>query len=348
MPKSLSTSNLESVAHRILAAEPDPSVVLWIQEEVLQAPLHHPGTRAARRDLLLTANVRKLEACHSPGHGWGRFHSADSKSAQLIPTTEHGVRRAIALRLLPSWPVLSDVATHCEALLNGKDPFPDPPERNDRWETAWRLFVASTLSLIRPRSKLVQRASTTWRTILEAAFDAGKYDAEAESDAHRRLTGATVRGSYLQLDNRYAVELLAANAHEIPNRLCAAYVTWLSHRPGGLRYLGAPPLNPARLGKPNAFDRWLSTWGLLSRYPGWEEWADPAMRWLWSQRVSERGWDFGARPTPSYTMPLSDGWAARRNARTTDWSTWALVLLARYCRCENRDRNDRSYRLRSP
>jgi len=327
-----SATEVESLARRILACNAAPAARLWLFEEVLVTLSATPDVRGARRDLLMTANVRRLASSHQAGKAWGRFHSADSSAKRTVPTTEFGVRRSVALRVPPTWPIFRDVAQYCESVLGGFAAFPDPPERNDRWEAGWRLFVASTLSLIKPRSPLLRAPLRTWRAILDAALREGHYDEQAEAEAHRALTGATVRGTYLQLDNRYAVELLARAASEIPNQIRDTYLKWLVQRPSGVRYLGVPALHPSSLRTSSEVDRWLDTWGLLSRFPGWYEFADPAMGWLWRQRGSNGRWDFGPRPRQSHTMPLADSWR-EPGMQSADWSSCALALLSRYCAC---------------
>ncbi len=210
----------------------------------------------------------------------------------------------------------------------GRRPFPDPPERNDRWETGWRLFVAATLARIAPGSPALRPTLRLWRNVLAESFASGRYDPRAESAVQRRLTGATVEESYLRISSRYAVELLATRAHDIAGPGLDAYLGWLVRRPTGLGYVEVPLRPTAGLGRTSSCDAWLLSWELLARFPGGQRHASPLARWLWTHRTREGGWDLGPRSTRSETLPFAASWR-EGGARQADWSARALSLLAR-------------------
>jgi hypothetical protein len=80
-----------------------------------------------------------------------------------------------------------------------------PPEKNDRWATGVRLFLASTLSLILPAYPVLDDDRALWLEIVRHTFQSGVYCEDDEIKAHAELTGATVRGSYLVLRGKYQV-----------------------------------------------------------------------------------------------------------------------------------------------
>jgi len=319
-------SETTALALQLLESPQDASVRLRLYSDVLAYPSRSPAFQAARADLRSSPAVQQIAADQREDGGWGRFHSAKSTARRAIPTTEFAVRRAFALGLSPRSPMLSRAADYTEALLAGAIPFPDPPEKNDRWRAGCRLFVTSSLSLIRPRSTALRATSRTWASILEAAFHEGRYDPKAEASAHRRLTGATVQGTYLELNNRYAVELLAADANHLPMAQCRGYMEWLATSRTGIGYLGVPLVRPETLRTPSEFDRWLVSWELLSRFPGWQECATSAMDWLWSYRMRDGLWDFGPRPGLSEALPLSSDWRTSHK-RQADWSSGCCLSL---------------------
>ncbi len=214
-------------------------------------------------------------------------------------------------------------------ILDGSIDFPDPPEKNDRWPTGWRLFCAAMLALIQPNLPILDDVWNPWVTIVRRTFASGAYDPGAEIRTHRELTGASVKGSYLVLNNKHTLTLLGSRADALPHDLEAALLTWVWHRKDGIRYLGETLYIPPRRLKPGPLDRWLTSLELLSSFPSWRRFAKDAIQWLWDQQISEGVWDFGRRATNSVALPLSDSWR-RKGSRRFDWTTRVLVLLRRY------------------
>jgi hypothetical protein len=204
--------------------------------------------------------------------------------------------------------------------------FPDPAEKNDRWQTGVRLILASTLSLIHPTHPVLDRDRNLWQTIAERTFQSGQYNEQDEINAHAELTGASVKGSYLVLRSKYQLNLLGSRQGTLSPELERALLHWLWDREDGIGYLGIPllPLPPA---SPGPFDRWLTSFELLARsFSSWADFARPSLAWLWEQRNDQGYWDFGPRPGSISSLPLSDSWRPRQN-RTFDWTTRVLVLL---------------------
>lgn len=319
------------LAERLLDDHPAAPARLRLLRDVLGREASEPEVRRARRELSGHPALRTLVAAQQPDGGWGRFHSRDARGRRSSPTTEFAVRRGCALGLPARYGMLVRARAHCEDLLRGRLCFPDPPERNDRWETGWQLFVAATLARIAPASPALRPTLRLWRAVLAESFDSGRYDPRAEIAAQRRLTGATVEGSYLRLSSRYAVELLAVRAREIPEEQLDAYLGWLTARAPGLGYLEVPLRPTARLRGPTSPDAWLLSWELLACLPGWERHAAPLARWLWARRTPEGLWDLGPRSPRSETFPLAPSWRTA-GTRRSDWSARVLSLLAQRMR----------------
>ena len=324
-----SARQVADCARRLLGEGPAPAACVRLRVDALGESPSSPGVRGARRQLADSAGVRELIAGQRRDGGFGRFHSRDTRAAAAIPTTEHAVRRALALGLSPRTRLLVRAADHCEALLAGRCAFPDPAERNDRWETGWRLFVAATLARIRPGSPALRPGLRRWRRVLREAFATGGHREADEVAALLASTGAHVRGSYLRLDSRYAVELLATRAGELPEATRDGYLRWLVASRAGLGYLGVPLHRPPRA-RAAEVDRWLASWELVARYPGWARHGASMARWLWAQRGREGRWDFGPR-AGSPALPLSDDWRGE-GSRAMDWSARCLALLGRHAR----------------
>lgn len=311
---------IEQIARQILDSNPDAVVRRRLLRDVLGLPVDGSALENSLR-------VRELAQEQRQDGSWGRFHSQDSRLKQEILTTEMGVERALALGLEASHPILQKAAAYIFRVMRGVVPFPDPPEKNDRWATGERLFLASTLASIAPDHPELDRDRELWLNILEKTFRSGEYRAEDEIEAHRMLTGATVEGSYLVLRGKYQLNILGSTA--LPPDLERSLLAWLWSLPEGIGYLSVPLARPQRPG-PGGMDRWLASHELLAQnFPAWRQFAGPVAAWLWEQRDPDGCWDFGPQPHASARLPLSDTWKSSRN-RKFDWTVRVLGLLREF------------------
>jgi len=260
--------------------------------------------------------------------GWGRFHSA-MKTKGKVATTEAAVERGLALGLEASDPTFQAAVEYLSRLLEGRIDFPDPPERNNRWETGKKLFAAATLARVWPTLRILDETWGLWATIAEHTFASGRYDSEAEIRAHEMLTGASVKDSYLVLNNRYQLALLGSRAVRLPRTVENALVDWIWHKSDGVGYLEIPLANPPSRYTSGMLDRLFTSLELLAHFPSTGRLADSMIGWLWEQRNSEGLWDFGPRASFSVYFPLSQDWRSVKQ-RQYDWSTRVLVLLKRF------------------
>ncbi len=320
---------IRQIAEGILARNPDPVVRIRLLRDVLQKPPANDEVIQARKELATSRWVEGLEREQWDDGSWGRLHSRDSSAKQKIPTTEAGVERALALGLDVPHPVLAKASRYLIGILEGRTECRDRPEKNDRWPTGVQLFSAATLAQIQPDLSALDDAWHLWVNIARRTFASGAYDPEAEVRAHHELTGASVKNSYLVLDNRYSLALLGARAEALPADLETALVSWVWHCKDGIRYLRVKlPLPPRHL-KTGSLDRWFTSLELLSRFSSWRALAKDAIQWLWEERAPGSLWDFGQKSTFSVFLPLSESWR-KTTARQFDWTTRVLVLLRRY------------------
>jgi hypothetical protein len=326
----ISRSDLRRTAETILEGNPAPAVRVRLLRDVLERRVNDSELAEAREDLSNTRWVRELRREQWKDGSWGRFHSMDDAAGQRVPTTEVGVSRCLALGLDVGSPVLRSARDYIAGVLDGSRLLRDPPERNDRWSTGAELFSAATLSLIDPKHAGLDSPLRLWQEITRRTFASGTYDLQAEVEAHQDLTSATIRGSYLELHNRYTVTLLSARPRTLAKPVESGYLRWLWSRRGGMAYLGVP-LGRALPKRPGPLDRRFTSLELTSRFRGWPEAATGDLRAIERARTSDGLWDLGARPSGSYGgtfFPLSGSWRVR-SARRTDWTTRVLALLVR-------------------
>jgi hypothetical protein len=272
--------------------------------------------------------VLELKSEQREDGSWGRFHSAMKSKGKTV-TTEAAVERGLALGLEASDPIFQAAVNYLSRLLTGSIKFPDPAERNNRWATGTQLFAASTLARINSKLPVLDRTWELWATIVKRTFASGKYDSEAEIRAHEELTGASVKDSYLILNNRYQLALLGSRATQLPKNLENAIVDWVWHKDKGIGYLEIPLANlPARF-TAGMLDRFFTSLEIASLFPSWRRQAGNVIEWFWTQRKMEGLWDFGPRASMSVYFPLSENWR-KEKYRKHDWSTRVLALLRNY------------------
>jgi hypothetical protein len=261
--------------------------------------------------------------------GWRRLHSRDTASPQLVPTTEWAVERALALGLDTHHPILAAACEYLAGIVDGRTVLADPAEGNDRWATGVRLFAAATLARIDPRHASVDRVWDLWHEIARRAFAGGAYDADAEAEAHRTLTGATVRGTYLVLANRYTLLLLGSRSDRIDAELRRAIALWVGSRADGVGYYGLPLGSPPGEPTPGALERFLQSHEIFAPFGAGASATGPLVEWLGEHRRHDGLWDLGTRAAWSAQLPLSESWR-RGGARAVDWSVRVLGLVARW------------------
>lgn len=319
---------IEETAYRILQENPDSVIRFRLLRDVLKTSLDTDTLINARQEMLQSRWVQELKIEQRRDGSWGRFHSA-TKTKRKILTTEAAVERGLALGLEASDPIFQTTISYLSRLLDGSADFPDPPERNNRWATGKQLFIASTLARISPTIPILDKTWKLWATIAEHTFASGRYDQEAEIRAHQMLTGATVKDSYLMLNNRYQLALLGSRASKLSKTLENALVDWVWHKEDGIGYLGIPLSNPPSRFTHGMLDRLFTSLEILSYFPSWRRLACNMISWLWTQRNRDGFWDFGPRASMSVYLPLSESWR-KKACRQHDWSTRVLVLLRNY------------------
>jgi hypothetical protein len=325
---SITKREITGIANAILENNPSPVVKYRLLRDVLKLPCSSHELSAAYDDLQTSQFIQTLAQQQRPDGSWGRFHSRNSKERHTILTTEIGVERALSLGLDHRHEILQRASDHICKVLNKTIPFPDPPEKNERWEIGTRLFAASTLSLITPAHPNLDRDRALWKEIANWTFQSGEYCEEDEIKAHLDLTGVSMQNTYLIISGKYPLNILGSTPKLLSSKTEEALLKWLWKRPTGIGYLTVSLDRPPQT--QNRVDPWLASYELLARgFPGWVNIAQDSMRWLWDQRNSEGLWDFGSKPLSLANLPLSDTWQ-KKNDRIADWTTRVLCLMQKF------------------
>lgn len=321
-------SEIKQRGENLLHLDPSPPAKLRLLRDVLKVSPRNPELRSTVADLNHSKQVRILLKELREDGGWGAFHSRSSRSKVKISSTEVGVERALNLGLDKDHDGLKKVKNYLLSLIEGKINFPDYYEKNDRWETGMRLFLASTLSFIDPDNRELNEDRNLWREIAIRTFKSGDYSEREEIKAHRELTGASVKDSYLKINNRYSLNILGTKKKLLPFKIEQALLEWLGSIEEGIGYLEMPLSRKPPLNKPGPIDRWFTSLELISR----SKFHPPSyfidqLNWIWQQQDSDGLWDFGPRSASSTFHPLADSWRIKKN-RKIDWSIRVLILLS--------------------
>jgi hypothetical protein len=316
---------IKEIASMILDQDPDPPLRYRLLRDVLCKPENDIEIIEVRKSLSASCWVMQLAEEQWEDGSWGRLHSMDTSLKQVIPTTEFGVERGLSLGLDANNYVLDKSIHYLEGILTGGVKPRDAEEKNDRWSTGVQLFAASTLAQMVPHHPLLDDIWSLWYEIALWTFRSGEYDPEAEIRAHRELTGASVKESYLVLNNKYSLRLLLSRVHDIHDELTSALIDWIWPRDDGIGYLDIPLSTIPR----RNINFWFTSQELMSSIPSWVNYSGMMIEWLWSECRDDRLWNFGPITRRCATLPLSDNWR-KKHARSYDWTVRTIILLSMY------------------
>jgi len=321
---------IEEIAKKVLQENPNKVVRYLLLRDVLREPTESQKLIEAKLALSDSLCIKELEREQRYDGSWGAFHSRSVKEKGKIPSTEVGIERALTLGLDYSHPILRRAGDYIINILEGEIPFPDYHEKNDRWKIGMNLFLCSTLSLIYPKHYILDSTRKLWLQIVKRTFNSGSYNENDEITAHKELTGATVKDSYLILNSRYHLILLGSKEGCLPEPLENLYIKWIYNLKEGIGYLEIPLFKIPPIDKPGFLDRWFVSHELLSRfYPRiWCNLVHKDIKWLWNNQNEELFWNFGSQASTHY-FPLSDSWRYKDN-KQFDWTVRVLILLRSY------------------
>jgi hypothetical protein len=329
MSSRLTRDDVRALSLELLRAKPDPGVRVRLLRDGLRVSPEDARIVAARVALDESVHVALLRDEQRAEGSWGRLHSRDTAARQSIPTTEWAVERAVAVGLGASHPIVDAATTYLARVIAGRAVPSDPPEKNDRWATGVRLFAASTVARIDPRHSAIDPVWELWHELARRTFASGSYSADDEADAHSELTGASVRGTYLILPNRYALSLLAARVDRMDEGLAQAVARWVWGNPRGVGYLGVPLSAPPGKLSAGILERFLLSHEIVAGFGRTGAPTGPLADWLGEHRRADGLWDLGPRTSWTAALPLSESWR-RSDARAIDWTTRILALASRW------------------
>ena len=166
---------IKRLAEKIYQEHPDPVLRFVLLRDILHHPSSSEELIKAQLALEKSRWVHQLENEQWSDGSWGRLHSKDSKSKQVIPTTEYAIERAICLGLNPEHYLLQNASRYLVKILDGSIKCRDREEQNDRWDTGVQLFAASSLARITFEAKILDDIWQRWFDITRRTFTNGFY-----------------------------------------------------------------------------------------------------------------------------------------------------------------------------
>jgi hypothetical protein len=314
-------TDVHQAARVLLEANPEAILTYRLLREVLQVPSNSPELAKAKEAALNSKWVRQLEESQLPDGSWGRFHSQDTKIKTAFRTTEEAIDRAVALGLEPGDRILKRVSRYIQDALLGDTHITDLNEKAESWPLLVNYILAGRLGQIDPANKLLDSLWIYLVEVAQQAFASGNYCQEDESAAYLRMSGVHVPGGFLE--SQHALWILSSR--QLPHQLDHALVSWIWHKPDGIRYIRTTMQNPSS----RQIGYWLRSMNLLSRFGSWREISLDSLNHLCEQRDKQGLWDFGSDIARSIDFPLSESWR-HSISRKLDYSTCILVLLRKF------------------
>lgn len=325
---TFSQSDIQALACQLLDMKPDPVPRYFILRDLLRRPPDDPVLIATRQEVLRSKWITELTKAQLPNGTWGNFHTRATKLKRRIPTSEHAIRRCLALGLDGSSPILDKTTAYIADHLNGKAQWSDHVEKHDHpglWAAQIRTISAATLALIEPEHPQISPICQYWAEVVKAAFAGGSYNRAAELARHQELSGVPSKKFY-PFHAMYPLIVLSAPACSLSNYLEELLLTTVLNWPTGMYYVYSRSLDQFPDIEQSHFEDWLRAQELLARFTRWKKYAPPILNWIWSQRNSQGFWDHRRSAQRSAVFPISESWRKPAN-RMIDWSVRVLKLL---------------------
>ncbi len=317
---------IEALGEALLARKPSPIPCFRIYRDVLQYPKTARLYTEARSRAVQDPHVLELQTTQEPDGSWGRFHSRDSRTRRIFPTTEIAVDRALALGLDGSHEVLRKAVRYMEDHLEGREEWSDPPEKHEGWKGNIRFITAATLAKIDAGHPLLSPLAETWVEVVRRVFASGWYSPLDEQKAHFDIHGIHSKEKFLKLASTYPLILLSKTGTGLPSRIELALLDWIWNKPDGIYYSYNGCLkDPPPLGS-RSFPVWLDALELFAGFPEAGPRVEPLLAWIWDQKGPDGLWDFGPRAIGSTAFPMSGNWRKAAD-RKIDCSVRVLAFL---------------------
>ncbi len=328
-------NDFSGIAQELLNRDLEPVQAYIILKDILEVAKSDNLLMNVEEEALRSKWVKELEDAQEPDGSWGRFHSMDSGVKRKFPTTEHAVRRALALGLDENSSVLAETAAYMSAVIKGDAAWPDRVEHFNEWPVTTKMITAATLSGISRNHPDLRAVWSLWSELVKRAFSGGGHDPDGEMAAFGELTGINPTRKSTKLANMYPLTLLSSTDGKLPDNIEKAYLDWLWNNREGIYYLTSSSMDILPEISSKEFPFWLRALDLFTDYSYGERLAENAINYIWGLRGEDGLWDFGnGTKSAGYAKNycgwlLSDSWRESSD-RKTDCTIRILLLLKKF------------------
>lgn len=238
---------------------------------------------------------------------WGYFHSLSMPTSQGPITTEQALKRLRVLGFTKDDAVIKKAVSYMHDCLAGNRETPDCREKGLDWDIFTDLMLAAWIRRFTREDVLANKLAKKWRDAAAAAFQTGKYNAEAYYHAFHKKSNQRY-GRLVGLDTYYPILLLSG---EIDENIEKAYYDYIINSETGYYYgfKGAVTRLPKAFCSKEA-SRYL---GAVEAYcEHTNQYCKDKLRfvieWLNDHKNANGKWDMGATVKDGVYFPISDAW----------------------------------------
>lgn len=328
-------NDISGIAEELLNRDLEPIQAYIILKDILEIPKSDNLFMDTEEKVLCGRWVKELEEAQEPDGSWGRFHSMDSGVKRRFPTTEHAVRRALALGLDENSRVLKRAAAYMSAVIKGDAAWPDRIEHFNEWPVTTGMITAAVLSGISRNHPDLRAVWNLWSELVKRAFSAGGHDQDSEMAAFSELTGINPTRKSTKLANMYPLTLLSSTDGKLPDNIEKAYLDWLWNNEAGIYYLTSFCMDILPDISSKEFPFWLRALDLFTDYSYGKRLAENAINYIWGLHDEDSMWDFGNGSKSAGYAKNSCGWLLsgswrETSDRKTDCTIRLLLLLKKF------------------
>lgn len=323
---------LKVSAQKILELNPDPVPRFRLLRDVLQLAPTSADYLQAENTLQTSRWITLLVRSQWSDGTWGRFHTQDTSVKQPFATTEGAITTALDSGLDRHSPLLHKVQKVLLEYIDGKNCWPDPPEKHDNPQAWYVVLPHYTAGILAQIDKFHPRLDDFWNLWAEAArvsFQSGTYDRQKEIEVLNLLMKCRMKKP-VPFHIKPILLILSATHNRLPESLERQVLNYLMRSPAGIYYIFDKNLSEFPPILSRNFWGWFQAHKLLSRFHLWRELAEDAINWIWTQRSEDGFWDVGRKIArkPYTCFPLSESWKRPEN-RKIDCSVEVMDLLSR-------------------
>ena len=240
---------------------------------------------------------------------WGNFHSMAAPTSKQPITTEQALRRLEILGYTINDKPIKKAVKYLENCFTGKSINPDRVEKLHNWKIFTELIYSTWIRRFTLESKRANEVAKNWATIVNSAFENGKYDNEKYISSYEKILELKPKGGRLLDFNCFYQISLLTNC--LDKKIESCYFNYILNHELGMYYIYDKEINKV----PKAFktkeaSKYIYAIEILSEYKNKDckNQLNHIINWLKDNMVGDNIWDLGKDLKDGVHFPLSDSW----------------------------------------